>query len=297
MKVILVGLPYFSKELARILQVKFPDDQFISLDTYYSKKDQIKYLFHIFSADVVHSINGTLGKSKVLELGMFLKKKIIFHWVGTDLIKSTELYKNNLHNPKFITYPLHLTDSPWFIENLNKIQIKAQFVPIKGFEKSYDTFDFQKEFSVLCYISQHRAEYYGIELLIEIAKKLPHIQFDLVGIESYSDELPPNMILHGWVDNMTDWIKKSVVCLRLPKTDGLSFFVLESLALQRYVAYNQNFEYSDYCKSADDFVSYIHSKKQLFDEGNLPLNRNIANQLVKDFKEDKVLETIMDIYK
>ncbi len=297
MKVILVGLPYFSKELARILQVKFPDDQFISLDTYYSKKDQIKYLFHIFSADVVHSINGTLGKSKVLELAMFLRKKIIFHWVGTDLIKSTELYKNNLHNPKFITYPLHLTDSPWFIENLNESQIKAQFVPIKGFERSYDAFDFQREFSVLCYISQHRAEYYGIELLIEIAKKLPHIQFDLVGIESYSDELPPNMILHGWVDNMTDWIKKSVVCLRLPKTDGLSFFVLESLALQRYVAYNQNFEYSDYCKSADDFVNYIHSKKQLFDEGNLPLNRNIANQLVKDFKEDKVLETIMDIYK
>ncbi len=296
MKVILVGLPYFSKELAKNLSLNFPDDTFISLDTYYSKKDQIKFLFHIINADIVHSINGTLGKSKVLELAMMLKKKIIFHWVGTDLIKSTELFKKNKHNPKFISYPTHITDSPWYVEKLAKLGMDARFIALKGFEKEYKIHDFTQEFNVLCYISQHRAEYYGIKQIIEIATQLQQIQFNLVGIESYKEELPPNIKLHGWVDNINNWIQKATLCLRLPKTDGLSFFVLESLAYGRYVAYNQDFKYSHKCTTTDSFVKYIQDKKNSFDNNELTPNTEIAKEITKVFSATKVLNTIYDLY-
>ncbi len=296
MKVLIVGLPYFSKLLSNNLKRNFPNDTFVNLDTYYSKSDKLKFLFHIINSDIVHSINGTLGKSKVLELAMKLKKKIIFHWVGTDLIKSTELFNLNKYNPSFISYPIHITDSPWYIQKLAQLGINAEFIPLKGFDTKYETIAFKPEFNVLCYISQHRAEYYGIESIAEIASKLPNIKFNLVGIESYDKKLPPNIILNGWVDNMIEWIKNATICLRLPKTDGLSFFVLESLALQRYVAYNQDFEYSDKCVSIEDFVDYIKHKKTLFDDNNLPLNSEASSSVITEFDSNLVLNKIYTVY-
>lgn len=296
MKVLIVGLPYFSKELASNLQNKYPNDIFLSLDTYYSKKDQLKFLFHILTADIVHSINGTLGKSKVLELAMKLKKKIIFHWVGTDLIKSTELFEKNMHNPAFISYPTHITDSPWYVDKLAKLGMSSKFIPLKGFEKEYEIEEFKNDFNVLCYISQHRAKYYGIEQVIEIAQKLPKVTFNLVGINDYEDQLPNNIKLNGWVDNMNYWIKNSTICLRLPKTDGLSFFVLESLAYGRYVAYNQNFNYSDSCIKTEEFVDYIKDKKKLFDKKELLPNTEMARKVIQEFSSEKVLNSIYNVY-
>jgi hypothetical protein len=296
MKVLIVGLPYFSKELASNLQNKYPNDIFLSLDTYYSKKDQLKFLFHILTADIVHSINGTLGKSKVLELAMKLKKKIIFHWVGTDLIKSTELFEKNMHNPAFISYPTHITDSPWYVDKLEKLGMSSKFIPLKGFEKEYEIEEFKNEFNVLCYISQHRAKYYGIEQIIEIAQQIPNITFNLVGINDYEDKLPINIKLNGWVKNMNDWIINSTICLRLPKTDGLSFFVLESLAYGRYVAYNQDFNYSYKCITTEEFVAYIKHKKSLFDNKELLPNTEVARKVTQEFSSEKVLNSIYNIY-
>ena len=297
MKVLIVGLPYFSNELAKGLSKLYPEHQFISIDTYYSKSDRLKYLFHIFSADIVHSINGTLGKSKVIELAVKLKKKVVFHWVGTDLITAKDLYDKGMHNPGFITYPVHLTDSPWFVDALKEMEISARFVPLKGFDKAYDAKEFPADFTVLCYIPQNRPEFYGIELLRQIAEQLPDVRFNLVGIDSYKEMLPPNMHLNGWVDNMQEWIQNSVVCLRLPKSDGLSFFVLESLAMQRYVAYNKDFIYSDYCNFAEDFVNYIEQKKSLFDANKLELNSHVAKELLQEFSVEKVMAEIMGLYK
>lgn len=297
MKVLLVGLPYFSKQLARDLQRKYPTDTFISLNTYYSKLDQLKFFYHILNTDIVHSINGTLGKSKVLEIALKLKKKIIFHWVGTDTHTALEAFKSGNYNPDFITHPTHIGVAPWFKENLDQIGIEFKLAYLKSFAKKFEEFQFPKEFSVLSYIAQSRPEFYGIETVIEIAKKLPEIKFNLVGINSYSSELPPNIILNGWVDNMPEWIENSVVCLRLPKTDGMPFFVIESLSLGRYVAFNKKYIHSDYCVTVDDFVEYIESKKELFDNKNLPINKDVANKVLEDFNEDSILGNIYAIYK
>lgn len=297
MKVLLVGLPYFSKQLAKVLQRKYPEDTFISLNTYYSKIDKLKFFYHIINSDIVHTINGTLGKSRVLEIAIKLKKKIIFHWAGTDIVTALELYKTGKYNPDFISYPTHIAVAPWFEEKLKQMGIAFKLAPLKSFDKKYENFDFPKEFNVISYISQNRAEYYGIDLIIEIARKLPEIKFNLVGIESYKEELPPNIKLNGWVENMSEWIKNAVVCLRLPKTDGLSFFVVESLSMGRYVAFNNKYKHSDYCTTADEFIEYIKDKKTQFDNNTLAINKEIAAKVLEDFSEDNILGNIYEVYK
>jgi len=296
MKVLLVGLPYFSKQLAKDLQSKYPKDTFISLDTYYSKIDKLKFFYHIINSDIVHTINGTLGQSRVLEIALKLKKKIIFHWAGTDIVTALELYKTGKYNPKFISYPTHIAVAPWFEEKLKQMGIGFKLAPLKSFDKKYEEFPFPKEFSVLSYISQNRAQYYGIDLITEIAKKLPEIKFNLVGFESYKEELPPNIKLNGWVENISDWIKNAVVCVRLPKTDGLSFFVVESLSMGRYVAFNNNYKHSDYCVTAEEFIEYIQNKKNQFDNKNLATNKKVALKVLDDFSEDNILGNIYEVY-
>lgn len=296
MKVLLIGLQYFSHLLANEMQLKYPEHRFISLNTYYSNKDRLKYLYHILSADIVHSINGTVEKSHTLELAFKLNKKVIMHWVGTDYVNSKILFDKKQHLQKYLDLSTHITVSPWYVNDMKSLGIDVQYAALKGFDKEYPAVEFEKEFRVLCYISQSRPQFYGMDLLIEIANKTPEVHYDLVGIESYDQAVPKNVFMHGWIDNVDEWIKKSVICLRFPKTDGLSFFVLESIVLHRYVAYNLPFKYSDHCQTANDFINYIEDKKHQFDKGELNLNTQKAIEINEEFNQEKVLEHMMTIY-
>jgi hypothetical protein len=297
MKVILVGLPYFSSYLQEKLSIAYPEHQFVALDTYYNKKDKLKYLTQILNADVLHSINGTIDKSMVFELAFKLNKKVVMHWVGTDLLTAEKAYASGDYNRQFISNATHLTDTPWFVERLKALGIEnPQFIPLKGFSSDAKLMPLPKNFEVLCYIPEHRAEFYGIQQAIEIALALPEITFNWLGIKQWKEELPANVKLHGWVNNMGDFIHNSVVSLRMPKADGLSFFVLENLFNCRYVAYNQEFDISKTCIDSKEFIQYIQELKTRFDAGKLKENLQAAKEVQKQFNEEKVFSSIFAQY-
>ena len=296
MKVLIVGLPYFTKYLVNKLKAKYPQFTFIALNTYYSKSDKLKFLLHIWNCDVIHSINGSLEKSFVFDLSILLHRKLIFHWVGSDLYRAVQIANTPNSKPKYIKYPIHLTDTPWYVNELSKIQINSEFVPLKGFNKEQKISDFPSTFSVLTYIGNSNPEFYGINELIIIAECLSEVNFYVVGLESYKKPLPSNIYLLGWVDNMQEKIENSVVCLRMPKTDGLAFFVLEALYFGRYVAYNQEFESSEFCKNTQEFINYIYKLKTEFDSKKLQPNYQIAAKILNDFDEEIILENIIKQY-
>lgn len=297
MKVIIVGLPYFAKEIARQLGNVYTEDRFIKLDTYYSHFDKLKFLFHIFTADSVHSINGTITKSLPLKLALKFKKKVIMHWVGTDLFNAIKSYQEGNYDNNFIQKPTHLTDTPWFVDKLKEIGINnASFIPLKAIEKSTIIENFPEKFKVLAYIPENRAEFYGIETAIAIANATPDIDYMWVGIEKWKSELPKNIKLLGWVSDIKPAINESVACIRMPKTDGLSFFILEAIALQRYTAYNQPFHSSKYCKTTDDFVEYLMELKRKFDKDELDLNEINSDEILESFNFNKVVKNIYSQY-
>jgi len=155
---------------------------------------------------------------------------------------------------------------------------------------------FPAEFSVLCYIPENRAEFYGIGMLKEIAALTPEVKYRVAGMARYPGPLPGNISLQGWIDNMEEAVNESVVTMRFPQNDGLSFFVLESLAAGRYTAYNQPLEYADFCRSSEDFVRWVLNKKEAFDRGALPLNTAAAQAVARDFDRKNVLQRLIDIY-
>jgi len=291
-RVLMIGLPYFTSNVKLNLSRYDKSNKYIALNTYYRKIDKIRFLFLLPFCHSVYSINGTIDHSFAISLALKLKKKVVFHWVGSDVKTAQKAYSENNYNKKFIEKTIHLTDTPWYLNELEKIGIKAHFQPLIVLEKMEKKQSLPAMFSVLIYIPQNSQEFYGIHTLKSIAEKLPNIQFDVIGTENPVIPMPKNVTFHGWVKNTHTYIQNACVCLRFPEHDGLSFFVLESLSLQRYVIYNQKLDFTIYAKNENEIIEQLVRLKGEFDKGILNANTKASEWVEKNFSADNFIQLI-----
>jgi len=290
LKVLIIGLPLFSKKLANDLNGFDRDNRYRSFDTYYSGLDRLKFLYHLPSADIVYSINGSIYNSKAFSLTLFFKKKLMMQWVGTDVIKSTIHYENNQVNYKFVKEAKHFCEPEWLKDELKNIKIDAGLLKFTTF-KMNETLpgNIPSDFSILSYIGTNREEFYGIEQLIKLSKDFPGIQFHIVGIKNYQSELPNNIKLLGWVDNIVELYKKNILFLRLTKHDGLSNSVLEALSVGNYVAWTCDFPHTFHVTDYENLKNYVIELKQKFENNQLTINDKGIGYVKSNFNKDRVL--------
>ncbi len=290
-KVIIIGLPYFTKRIAIELKRIEAKISFVSLNTYYKLADKLKYLFLLLFSNTLYSINGTIRSSKAINYALFLKKRVVMHWVGSDILNAKNDYFNKKYNPVYIVKCIHLTDTPWFVEELKKIGINSQYIPLINFSSlKVVNKNFPEKFKVLIYIPQNNQKFYGIERIAKIANYLPDLEFDVIGTKEPIISCPSNVLFHGWVKNVNDFIQDSVVSIRIPEHDGLSFFVLESLFNMRYVLYNNPLPHTENVKTDEDIISKLRHFKQLFNSKMLPLNEEGNLWVQKEFSDKNILE-------
>ncbi len=288
--VLIIGLPYFAAKVRHSLKQIDSRNKYIQLDTYYKFLDKIKYLLYLPFATTVYSINGTIEKSHALNLAFWLKKRVVMHWVGSDVIRAKQSYKTIKDSYSHKKQIIHLTDTPWFIEELKEIKIFANFLPIFTVSKTeMQAIPFPDKFNVLLYIPQDKQEFYGIQRLDRIARQLPEVSFMVAGLNKADIPLSENVHLLGWISNMNDYIQQSVVCMRFPQHDGLSFFVLESLLLQRYVIYNRPLPHTYYVKSDQEIVLTIKELYNLHKRKELHLNAEAKDWVSKAFSPNNML--------
>ncbi len=293
MIIAIVGLKYFGNRICEQLNKIDNKNKYIYFNTYYSYKDRLCFLILLPFIKTVYSINGTIKKSFIFNISFFLKKKVVFHWVGSDLTQAKKDFLDNNYNHSFIAKPIHLTDTPWYIDELKTIGIKAQFIPLTTVNENYTTRKFPNNFSVLSYIPELDSNFYGFDRIIDIANNLKHIHFVIAGISKTNKIIPENIKLLGWVNNMEEIIANSIVSLRIPEHDGLSSFIIESLKNERYVLYN--IAYNE-CVLIDDNQSIIDAILLLEDKfncGNLPLNTKGRNFVLTNFSEKAIINNII----
>lgn len=288
MKIIITGLPYFGKKVQAYLLEADKQNKYIFLNTYYSNYDRIRFLLHILTARVVYSINGATGKSFVLSLSIKLKKRVVFHWVGSDVILAKEAVEKKTVDENFLSYPVHLTDSPWFVDELKEIGIEAKYLPLLSIENIPNEIAFPLEFNVLGYIPQHDKDFHGFSTFIELAKAFPEINFNIAGLKETSESLPKNMKFLGWIKDMKPIFENTVVSIRFPKHDGLSFFVLESLLYSRYVIYNYSFEYCFLAQNMEEIKNNLNILLEKFRNGKLELNTKGREFVIHEFTRKNI---------
>jgi hypothetical protein len=281
--IIIVGLPLFAKRLSEALRSRMHGWDVIHLDTYSSNIDKIKAWFLIPRADVIYSINGTLGRSKVFDLALKHNKLSIMHWVGTDVLDARYAFESGTYKKEFVRRVVHFCEVNWIQDELQEIGIDAEILNFASFDRRFDVLSPRtNRLKLLFYSSDARADFYGLPLILDLARKFPDIDFSIVGAKAQNFEpLPQNVETHGWVDNMEHYFDACHATIRFPKHDGLSNFVLESLARAKHVLYNYPYPNCTFCPSLERLEQAVYDLRESVKTGTYEPNLS-GKQFVED---------------
>lgn len=299
MKVIVVGLPLFSKRLAIALKKFDPENEYISLDTYYNRWDKLKAYFKIPHTDIVVSINGTIQTSRVFDRAFEKGVPVIMNWVGTDVLKSIEAFKSGNYRKEYISKAIHFCEVSWIKDELKQIGVEAEIVNFAAFDKKYDaTISPNKQFTALTYIPEKRSQFYGMLSILKIAEKVPEIQFVIAGTTANDFQpLPANVTALGWVSNMNEVFDDAHVCIRFPEHDGLSTFILEGLARGKQVIYKYPFDYCQVAKDEQELFERLKEFESQFKRGTWKINDGGINFIQTHFNENVIIGGLIDKFK
>jgi hypothetical protein len=294
LKIIIVGLSYFSKKLTCELKKIDKKNHYINIDVNKNLFNRMKYFLILPFADIVYSIGGNICPRKVFSVAMRLKKRIIMHWVGTDVLVAGNDYKNKTFEPRFINGITHFCEVSWIQKELKLIGIKADIVQFIILNNENSTIEkFPEKFSILTYMPKGREKFYGIDWIIRLANDFPDVNIKVTGMSKYNLKLPENIKLHGYVKNMKDFYNSSVVYLRLTEHDGLPFSVLEALSSARYVGYTYKLHGCNFIDNYPALKKLVLELKKKFDNKKLGLNNAGLDFVRKNFKKEIILKKLM----
>lgn len=299
MKILIIGNSYFSKKIGDSLSRYDPNNRYVVANTYEKKWDKIKYVLHLLNTDIVYSIGGGIVDSKAFDLALALNKKVIMHWIGSDVLKALKNFNNQKINERYIHEIRHFSEVSWINEELSQMGITAdivQFATMSGIVGHEATLP--QKFSILSYVGKGNESFYGIEQLLKLADDFPSVEIKIAGITEYNNApIPPNVKLLGWVDNMSEQYQDCVLYLRLTQHDGLAFSVLEALANGRYVGYSHNFNQTVYIPSypmLKEMVNGVHLK---FKQGILAINQEGRDFIKKEYEEKVIVNDLIQKFK
>jgi len=292
MNIAIIGNSYFGPILTKQLSDFDKKNSYKFYNTNEKLIDKIKFAINIPFIDIVYSISASISGGGALNLALKFNKKIVQHFIGSDVLSAQNDFKHKRINKELIRNSEYLCEAEWIKDELKELNIYAKIVPYKAHEEFLIPKKFGN-FSVLTYLGKDKEEYYGINDFIKLAIDFPQIKFKIAGIVRYKD-LPQNIKCLGWVD-LNEEMQKSTVYIRNAKHDGLAFSVIEALALGRYVARNYNFPFVDYFKNYEELKKIIIDKYIDFQKGELDINYKAIEFIENNFNKSKVLSNIVKI--
>ena len=132
----------------------------------------------------------------------------------------------------------------------------SKLAPWTFVEMSSDIPEFSEPFTVVAYTPQDRLDFYGIAFIVELARRLGDVRFELLAT-TISSGLPPNVRTLGWVEDMDSVFRRAAVLVRPVMHDGLANMVIEALAYGRYVLWSYEMRGVETITTLDAAEKYI----------------------------------------
>lgn len=238
------------------------------------------------TADALIRFAGPAPHPTLLAVARACKVPIFVIWAGTDVTSALQgRYKMAHAQRAEIT---HLAVAPWLVDELREVGIEATYIPIIGMRPSLGPEVPRGRFDVLTYLPEPRRDFYGKGHVYELARRLPHVGFSIIGPGSPDRSAPPNIIFYGWVSDSTPLIDSSAVLLRVPEHDGMSLVVLEALSRGRHVAWNYALPGVHQVTTTDDSFRYLSELHELHAAGKLAFNLDGFNFIKAAYEERQV---------
>ena len=258
----------------------------------------IEDIGNILKSEVVYgSFIGLFNKKNLIYLLLIkiFRKKVICHWIGTDVLIAMKKPRRTRFLQKFIN--LNLSGSLLLKQELESIGILSIEEHIILDDINYEIEKAPEKHRVLVYLPTNNIEFYGGKYIEKLAIDFSNIEFYIVANENEKRFKGYNNIMNfGKVslEKMEEIYKSISILIRLVEHDGLSLMLMEALVKGKEVIYSYDFPDTYKSNNYDDlkqiFQKIIEVKPKLNEEGAKYIKENFSrkkyiNNLKKYFKE------------
>lgn len=245
--------------------------------------------------DVIHNVGGIWLWKQAL-VWLLVPRPVVCHWIGSDVCQFQKHCKKGWG--RFLIRLAvsrrvikHLADSPGLAEELRESEITADVVRLLPESIEADMQPLPERFSVVGYWLDTRKDFYGGDIVLQLATEFPDIEFRILGTLGIGESAPANVKFFGFTEDLSEIYNQSSVLIRIPKHDSLSAMVLEMLARGRYVIYNKKLPG---CHFAGDLQE---ARKALLEIQQYKQPNSLGAQTVKEmFSLDREAEALRRIY-
>jgi len=293
-RVLIHGLAHFAQKFPFILQ----------RDGWDIRSYDIRRLSHLVAmthylqrCDLAFSWTGRITIGKFLSVTRLLrKKKVVLFWCGSDVLFAQQEYEARRFVEPWIAEKIHWAGAPWLAEEVRAMGLNCEYMPITWVQPVRVLSPFPRKFSVLAYTpNTHRAELYGVDQVLEVARAMPTIPFTIVGLlPGQKLDAPDNVQLHGWVEDMTPFYRNATVVWRPTRHDGMAFMALEALAHGRHVIWS--YPSPGVIQSRDASTARIELERllELHQTHRLELNRPGAEFVAANFTPTRIRDGMLE---
>lgn len=242
----------------------------------------------IWDVDVIYSISTDLGSLKCFFVAKCLGKKVISHWIGTDVYNAVHNKKKAKTISKFIDINFACFEA--LHNELKEVGIETVILPIIPTKMNFDLCEMPKEHAALVYMPSGREDFYGYQELKNIFPVFPDMEFHIVGTKNMEPfKQFENVIVEGvlTIPQMEEIYKKVSIIIRPTKHDGLSMSVLEALAKGKSVIWSCQFPFVKVCSTGQQIEDSLH--ELLLEEPQI--NEESHDFILANFKPEIFMKT------
>jgi glycosyltransferase involved in cell wall biosynthesis len=265
---VVVGFDYHTRYLARVLNAhseRWRVDAFPG-----TRAGIISAMWALRRADVLISFGGPGPSVALAEIAFARHIPTLVIWAGSDVLMAAQ-NPFDLAVTKRRGYD-NVAVAPWLVDELQTLGISAKNLSVGAMDAAEDLRPLPKVFRVLTYLPEPRRAFYGEERVYALARRMPDLQFVVLGPGGVDEAAPSNVTFTGHVDDVQARIDASTVLLRLTDHDGMSVLVLEALARGRHVIWTHDYPGVRVADSTDKAYEVLSHLRDTHAEGRLALN-------------------------
>ncbi|MBD3947187.1 glycosyltransferase [Nocardioides ganghwensis] len=224
-------------------------------------------------------------------LGILSKGSLrVMYWIGTDvqrLVAEVEGGAAPLRTRAMSRTHWHLAGSSRLRSELAAVGVDARLVDFPSFVSMPvgSLPEMPSRFTALTYIPDFRSGFYGGDVILQLARARPDVDFVVMGGDgTWAGDAPANVRFVGWVSDPSSLYARSSCVLRLPEHDSVGATAAEALLYGRPLIYTESLPYSKLVDrelpsvlAALDDLHHAHSK------GDLLPNVDASNWAKQEF--------------
>jgi hypothetical protein len=293
-RVLILGLPFFGERLAGELRDLGWEAEFAAHPGR-SARGWARIAWKLARADVLYLLGARAEKGSPLDrlLQSGHRRPVVVHWVGTDVLIAAEEHRHGRLSERVAAKAVHWTDTPWLVDELAAIGMRASLVPLPVASLPNDAPPLPAEFRVLLYLPEDSfdREVFEMDAILALPGAMPETRFVLFPSRAETlPALPANVETPGWVGNMDALYQSASVLVRLVNHDGMPFSVLEALARGRQVVYPYSLPGVTVAKTFEEARAALRTMESAHEEGSLSPNQTGMAWVREEYRYRAMLE-------